>query len=93
MKHLRFDLVTAYTCGEPGHAQTVMKKLGITYAHATPQSIADQWWFWCCENVPEKLPSYLEVMDVKPHEAVGYGLSREDADKIERIMNGTRSSV
>jgi len=43
------------------HAQVVMKELGITYQHSTPQSIGDQFWFWNCENIPEKLPDYIEV--------------------------------
>lgn len=81
--HLRFDcLWAAYNDINQGHPQDVMRGLGITYQHATPQSIVDQWWFWNCENVPDALPPYLEEMDLDPMKCIGYGLSREDAEKI-----------
>ena len=76
--HLRYDM---YTCPS-GHPQVVMQELGITYQHATPQSVGDQWWFWNCENVPDKLPEYLTVLDLDPMECIGFGLSKEDAEKI-----------
>jgi hypothetical protein len=82
-KHLRFDVLwSLYNNVKQDHPQKVMKELGITYQHATPQSIADQWWFWNCENIPEQLPPYLEVMDLNPMEQIGWGLSKEDAEKI-----------
>ena len=82
-KHLRFDVLWApYNGVKQDHPQKVMQELGITYQHATPQSIADQWWFWNCENIPEQLPPYLEVMDLNPMEQIGWGLSKEDAEKI-----------
>ena len=78
MTHLRYNLY-----GLPDEQrQVVMKQLGITYQHATPQSIGDQWWFWNCENIPDPLPSYLEVADWDPMECIGWGLSKEDAEKI-----------
>lgn len=78
--HLRYDLMEAgLGCNENRHAQLVMKELGITYQKSTPQSICDQWWFWNCENVPEKLPSYLEELRLDPMDCVGNGLSKEDA--------------
>jgi hypothetical protein len=64
--HLRFDMITAYHSGATEHPQKVMKDLGITYEDATPQSIADQWWFWNCENVPDTLPRYLSELNVDP---------------------------
>lgn len=76
--HLRFDL---YAWGGE-HPQKVMRDLGITYQHATPQSLGDQWWFWNCENVPDPLPEMLRVAELDPHKCIGYGLSKEDADKI-----------
>ena len=76
--HLRF-----YMHGSPNlHPQQVMKELGITYQHATPQSMGDQWWFWNCQNVPEPLPDYITVLDIEPHDAIGWGLSKEMADEI-----------
>lgn len=76
--HLRYDMYSA----PAGHPQAVMRSLGITYQHATPQSIADQWWFWNCEGVPEDLPDFLTALNVEPHEAIGYGLDRATADAI-----------
>ena len=75
--HLRMNL-----WGVSKHAQAVMRDLGITYQVATPQSLGDQWWFWNCKNVPDQLPSFLSVLDVKPHDAIGWGLSKEEADAI-----------
>lgn len=77
MKHLRLDLY-----GVTEHAQDIMKQLGITYQRATPQSISDSWWFWNCENVPDPLPPYLHILNVAPHNVIGYGLSKEQADSI-----------
>ena len=48
------------------YPQKAMKELGITYKKAIPQSMGDQWWFYDCENVPEKLPPFLTLMgDIK----------------------------
>lgn len=65
-----------------GHPEDVMAGLGITYQHATPQSIFEQWWFWNCENIPDPLPGYLSKLDVDPMEVIGFGLSEEEARKI-----------
>ena len=83
--HLRYSLQAA-SCeyNENRHAQTVMKALGIGYQHATPQSMGDQWWFWNCTNIPEKLPRYLSVLEIAPYNAIGFGLSAEQADAIEQ---------
>ena len=82
-KHLRFDYMEANLgCNETRHAQVVMKELGITYQHSTPQSMGDQFWFWNCENVPENLPKFITIADWNPMGKIGYGLSKEDAEKI-----------
>lgn len=60
-QHLRLDIRSS-----PGHAIKVMADLGITYQHATPQSMAEQWWFWNCENAPNPLPAFLSVLDIDP---------------------------
>ena len=60
MIHLRYKL---YANSPPCHAQTQMKRLGITYSKAVPQSIVDQWWFIDCEDVPDPLPEYLSKFD------------------------------
>lgn len=78
MTHLTYDMRGA----TPGHPQHVMTGLGITYQHATPQSMGDCWWFWNCENVPEKLPSFLVTSDRNPMECIGFGLNEETAIKI-----------
>jgi hypothetical protein len=84
MENLRYDLMTAgMDCGEARHAQTVMKELGITYQHATPQSIADQWWFWNCDNIPKNLPKYLTELNLNPMDCIGNGLSEEEAEQIK----------
>lgn len=83
MIHLRFDMIAAHYAGVEGHPQKVMRDLGITYIHATPHSIADQWWFWGCsveENTP--LPEHLSHLDINPEDCVGFGLSPEDVKKI-----------
>ncbi len=85
MVHLRFNSLYGILKGQitpEGHPQEIMKKLGITYQHATPQSIADQWWFWNCENLPKELPPYLEVTFWDPMKNIGNGLSKELAEMI-----------
>lgn len=82
--HLKFDCLWAlYNDIEQDHPQKVMCELGIKYQYSTPQSIADQWWFWNCENVPDKLPPFLRILDIKdPLEYVGFGLSKEEAESL-----------
>ena len=83
IKHLRYDLMEAgLGCDENRHPQIVIKELGITYQHATPQSIGDQWWFWNCQSIPDKLPGYLTNLDINPMECIGYGLNQENAERI-----------
>ena len=74
MKNLRYDMIG----GCHGHPQDVMKKLGIKYQYDTPQLIGDQWWFWCCENIPEKLPEYIAELKADPTDF----LSKFAAEKI-----------
>ena len=80
--HLRFDVYGQSIAGDDRYAQTVMRDLGIIYSHATPQSMGDQWWFWNCNNVPSPLPPHFSVLEINPHECIGYGLSKEEADEI-----------
>ena len=77
-KHLRLS----YYMGYDEHPQLTMKRFGITYQHATPQSIADEWWFWNCENIPIPLPKHFSILEVDPMKMIGWGLSKEDAEKI-----------
>lgn len=91
MTHLRFDMLWAPLVAhvEQGHPQEVMRDLGITYQHATPQSIGDQWWFWNCENLPDPLPAFLSVANWDPMKMIGFGLSKEDADRIRDYKTKT----
>ena len=74
---------------ENEHPQVHLKKLGVKYIHATPQSIADQWWFWNCENLPEKLPDYMnKIKIVNPYDYVGWGLTEQIALKICQSYKG-----
>lgn len=83
LQHLRYDMIGA----PPEHAQQVMRNLGITYVHATPQSIGDCWWFWGCSNVPDPMPEYLEPLQIDdPLSYVGWGLNKEAAQKIADAM-------
>lgn len=83
----------------PLHAQKQMKKLGITYKLAVPQSMYNSWWFFDCEGVPDQLPPYLRHFGSKWDDAkkayvptgevtnlaklIGYGLSHHDVEMLE----------
>ena len=82
MHDLTYCLQTAHESGESRHSLDVMKDLGITYHHATPQSMGDCWWFWNCEGMPNELPTYLSISDKDPMECIGWGLSQVAAEKI-----------
>lgn len=83
--HLHYCMYTAWDAKVDEHPQEVMRRLGVTYQHATPQSISDSWWFWNCEGIPDPLPPYIKELKIKnPHEYIGLGLSKEDADAIAR---------
>lgn len=81
--HLRYCLMSAgIDCGITKHPQVVMKELGIICQHSTPQSMADQWWFWNCENIPDEMPKFLTPLKLDPMTCIGFGLSLSDAEKI-----------
>ena len=81
--HLR---VSTYYWSE--HPLQSMERLRITYQHATPQSMLDEWWFWNCENLPDQLPKYFSILECKdPLEMVGFGLSKENAEKIRDYVS------
>lgn len=77
MTHLRFDMRMA-----DRHPQTIMEDLSVKYQIATPQTAADQWWFWNCENIPDPLPVFLSILDANPSDMVGFGLSQQEAESI-----------
>ena len=78
--HLRLDCYIGY---KNEHPEDTMKRFGITYQQATPQSVASQWIFWNCENIPNPLPEFIDVWDKNPKDY----LSKEDADKINNYGN------
>jgi len=80
-------------CGENRHAQIVMKELGITYQHATPQSMGDQWWFWNCQGNTDDLPEYLSELELDPMGQIGRGLSKEDAERIRDFSSENRDNT
>jgi len=61
-----------------------VKELGITYQHATPQSVADCWQFWNCENIPNELPEYITEFKGNPIDYIGFGLSEETAKELNK---------
>jgi hypothetical protein len=63
-----------------------MKRLGINYAQGVPQSISDSWDFWCCENVPHELPTFLLEIKKGPLEYIGWGLSEKMATELDNIL-------
>lgn len=87
MKHLRFDDYSS-TIECPGeHPQETMARLGITYMMGTSHPISDQWHFWCCENIPANLPSFITELETDPMQRIGTGLSEEEAKLIVKKMN------
>jgi hypothetical protein len=88
VRHLRYDMMTAsLDCEESRHAQVVMRELGVTYRLAVPQSMADQWWFFDCKNIPEPLPKFLSdsTDDFTPlTKLIGWGLSPENVAMLEQ---------
>lgn len=89
MRHLRFSYPAARAAGEDRHAQEVMRELGITYQDLTPQSIADQFWFWYCDNVPEVLPPYLVDLRANPNHWIKKDNSVEAMKVFGFAVNGT----
>ena len=64
------------------HAQEAMKKAGITYEKAVPQTMGDCWDFWNCANIPDNLPKCFTVTKRDPMEHVGWGLSEGNAKEL-----------
>ncbi len=86
--HLRFDCYGQCYSKVEGHPQEIMKELGISYQHATPQSMSDQWWFWNCKNIPTELPEFIDELKTDPMKCIGWGLNKEIAEKIRDYKQG-----
>ena len=82
--------LVVFSTWHPEHAQKVMQRLGIRYLHAVPQSIADCWQFYCCEDIPNYIPEddkkFLSfAYDYQdPFRSIGYGLNKEMAEDIQK---------
>lgn len=63
--------------GEHKHAQSVIKELGITSVKDIPESMGDCWIFYGCENIPECLPGYISVSEMKDHDYQRSGINYE----------------
>jgi hypothetical protein len=63
-KSVGFLRVDLYETTE--HPQAILKRLGITYQVAVPQSLLDCWHFWNCENVPDELPACINIREREP---------------------------
>ena len=82
-KHLNFSYYLA-SYRDRNEAFKDIEILGITYQHRTPQPMGDCCWYWNCENIPEVLPSYITEFECEdPTQYIGWGLSKEDAEKIK----------
>ena len=79
-KHLGVDL---FSYNDNRHPMDYMKDFGIKWQGQTPQSMADEFWFWNCENIPDKLPPWVFELKLDPMDSVGHGLSLEGAKAIK----------
>jgi len=87
MIHLRLNIYNGYA----EHPQQTMKRFGITYQCATPQSISDEWIFWNCENAPNPLPQHLTILSGSPFDFIGWGLTKEKAETISNYLKPNQS--
>lgn len=76
------------------HAQQFMKRYGVTYGLAVPQSIADCWQFYMCEYDPKTLPDFVRVdNEINPTQRVGFGLGQEHAADIINWMESNGFAI
>ncbi|EKS6329487.1 TPA: hypothetical protein ACTYBD_000352 [Enterobacter hormaechei] len=66
---------------EHKHAQTIMSELGITWREQIPDSASDSWKFYGCDNIPEKLPSFVSVYEMTEWDYKLSGLSPQQEVK------------
>lgn len=85
-KHLRYNFIRVASDGshyfEKDDPYDIMGSLAITYVKALPQPIAEQIWFFGCEDIPDPLPDFLDVMDINPEDFIGKGLDEQDVFEI-----------
>lgn len=86
--NLRYHYDVAFHEGEGKHAIEKIDELGIKYIYSVPQSLGEQYWFLCCENVPENLPMYITKMEISDaNELIGYGLNKEMAETVNKYKD------
>lgn len=84
----RVDIVVSlYDTTE--HPQKLLRRLGVTYFKAVPQSLGECWWFFNCRSLPDPLPAALQVRDFGDlGRLVGFGLATEDVREIYEDRGG-----
>ncbi|OCG08874.1 hypothetical protein A9G13_02085 [Gilliamella sp. wkB178] len=53
--------IGAWMAGEERPPCEVIRSLGITYSSSQANPIADNWFFYDVDNLPESLPDYIEI--------------------------------
>ena len=66
--NLKYDYYSAIDHGQHRHAIDAMYDLGIEFEHSVPQSLIDEYWFFNCSNVPDKLPEYISILQADPRD-------------------------
>ena len=46
------------------HPYNIIKDLGISFNSCEPCTIADCWFFYGCDDIPDEIPDFIEVEDV-----------------------------
>lgn len=80
MKHLR---ISWYDIAAAGNPPQLMRDLGIWYFISVPHTISDHTDFWCCMNVPDKLPPF--ITERGSPEGPGYGLTKQQFEIIKKM--------
>jgi len=63
MKNLRLNMIQySFVDKIKKHPQEFINDLGITYKKCEPMPIGDCWLFFDCENIPNELPSFIEIL-------------------------------
>lgn len=83
VKVVTYSFIGAARSGQQLHPSEVIKQTGIEYKKWVPQTISDSIQLWGASNIPDDLPSYIEVSEEDPSLWVGLGLSKEDAENLQ----------
>lgn len=66
MANLRLNMIQySFVDKIKKHPQEFINDLGITYKKCEPMPIGDCWLFFDCENIPNVLPSFIEIIENK----------------------------